>query len=558
MKTRMKKLTVCMLAFLMSFSCLAYPVHAEETGNIPQTSTTSANVASVTVNGTTTYYSEIEKAFEYVNGKTATITILNDITLSEPLLAISDSNSNVTIDLNGKTITGDFTGNLQRGVIDITGGTATIQNGTLCQKGDSHVYTMLVRDSNVTVSNIECMKETGTGVSFKVDKNSAVTINSGNFYAGTALNVDGINGKSTVTINNGTFDGGIALQVRYGEVIIKDGTFKCTNTASTTRTAIYFNAGGKVTIEGGTFTGGNSILDNMYTYTNVNVDGVTIKGGTFTGTLNDYAGMVTSNANVGRFLAEGYVGYDENGDIIYTKDTNLFGINVTNMTVAKEMKESAVEITTPSLDKKYDGKAVNEPSVTKTGSTKEVTFTWYQEENGTWKQLEEAPVNAGSYKVIASVEADESYKEAADEMEFTISQAGNEWTEELSIKGWASGQYDEKVNVPTAQAKFGEAVFTYSKDKDGIYTANVPTETGTWYVKATVAETENYAGLEAVKEFAIKAKEMPADTQKPPKDNGTQTAAQTSDTSNLLLWGIITVLSALALSILCVKRKKIK
>ena len=78
--------------------------------------------------------------------------------------------------------------------------------------------------------------------------------------------------------------------------------------------------------------------------------------------------------------------------------------------------------------------------------------------------------------------------------EFTISQATNSWTEALSIKGWT---YGETANAPSAGAKFGSVAYVYSDSKDGTYTQTMPTTAGTWYVRAVVEETDNYAGLES-------------------------------------------------------------
>ena len=102
--------------------------------------------------------------------------------------------------------------------------------------------------------------------------------------------------------------------------------------------------------------------------------------------------------------------------------------------------------------------------------------------------------------MTASVEANDSYTEASDSLEFTISQTTNEWTEELSITGWTYGQ---TASTPAAKAKYGEVVFTYSDKEDGTYTDKVPTEAGTWYVKATVTGNENYTGLKETKQFTI-------------------------------------------------------
>lgn len=185
---------------------------------------------------------------------------------------------------------------------------------------------------------------------------------------------------------------------------------------------------------------------------------------------------------------------------------NVPGYNSEGHYVERKLKvnvgkaNSTIEFIPLSLDKKYDGIPVNNPDVEKTGSIKDVTFTWYQKDGGDWKELSSAPVDAGNYKVVASVEGDDNYNAASVEMELAISQATNAWTNKLSIRGWT---YGEQPNAPTATSKYGEVVFTYSNKEDGTYTDSVPTNAGTWYVKATVDGSENYTGLEEIMSFEI-------------------------------------------------------
>ena len=81
-----------------------------------------------------------------------------------------------------------------------------------------------------------------------------------------------------------------------------------------------------------------------------------------------------------------------------------------------------------------------------------------------------------------------------------VHQEENSWTQELNIENWT---YGEDGNTPTATAKYGTVVFSYSTEKEGVYTSEIPQNAGTYYVKATVTETDQYSGLEAVKEFKI-------------------------------------------------------
>ncbi len=61
--------------------------------------------------------------------------------------------------------------------------------------------------------------------------------------------------------------------------------------------------------------------------------------------------------------------------------------------------------------------------------------------------------------------------------------------------------------VVTATAKYGEAGITFAKEKDGEYKAWDKLENhnvGTYYVKASVAATDEYDGVEATKSFEVK------------------------------------------------------
>ena len=178
------------------------------------------------------------------------------------------------------------------------------------------------------------------------------------------------------------------------------------------------------------------------------------------------------------------------------------------ISVIVEKGTSTVTIITKTLDKPYDGGAVSAPEYTTSGSKGKKTITW-QENKGTvdapkWENIDSAPSEVGNYRVVVTLAEDNNYKSAEAALKFVISKAENVWTEELSIEGWTYGSYDETKNVPSAEAKFGDVVFTYSDKQDGTYKNEAPENAGTWYVKAAVAGTENYTGLEAVQEFVIK------------------------------------------------------
>ena len=120
-------------------------------------------------------------------------------------------------------------------------------------------------------------------------------------------------------------------------------------------------------------------------------------------------------------------------------------------------------------------------------------------------------VNAGEYDVVLELADADNYRWAnADGAEvtvvFTITQAENAFTQLPSIENWT---YGAEPNVPgEAQALFGSdtIVYMYATEANGEYTTEVPVNAGTYWVKAFVAETVNYAGAESeAVEFEIYA-----------------------------------------------------
>ena len=98
----------------------------------------------------------------------------------------------------------------------------------------------------------------------------------------------------------------------------------------------------------------------------------------------------------------------------------------------------------------------------------------------------------------------------------------------------------ETANTPTAVAKYGTIKYTYSTAADGEYNDIVPTDAGTYYVKATVEETADYSGLEsnAVK-FTILPKTInTAITQltAPVKNEVPQTEIETDEYTATVAW----------------------
>ena len=83
----------------------------------------------------------------------------------------------------------------------------------------------------------------------------------------------------------------------------------------------------------------------------------------------------------------------------------------------------------------------------------------------------------------------------------------------VNIEGWTAGS---TAITPTVSGNEGNGTVTYEykvKDAaDETYKTDVPTEAGEYTVRATVAETDNYADGSATADFTIAAPEAPAST----------------------------------------------
>ena len=106
--------------------------------------------------------------------------------------------------------------------------------------------------------------------------------------------------------------------------------------------------------------------------------------------------------------------------------------------------------------------------------------------------------NKYDYTNVQGYNADEHYVERT--LKVFVSENRNEWTVVPSINGWT---YGEKANTPLGTAKYGDVTFTYSNSPNGEFENTVPSNAGTWYMKATVLLTENHTGLNEIIEFKI-------------------------------------------------------
>ncbi len=135
----------------------------------------------------------------------------------------------------------------------------------------------------------------------------------------------------------------------------------------------------------------------------------------------------------------------------------------------------------------------------------EVKFAYATEQNGAY--TENVPTAAGTYFVKAYVEATENYDGAEAVISFVITKAKEENAVTVSADDI---KYGENVTpVVTANATHvpdgAEIVYTYALTSDGEYVAweTIEKRAGAYFVKATVAEDDDYKGTSAVAEFEM-------------------------------------------------------
>ena len=195
--------------------------------------------------------------------------------------------------------------------------------------------------------------------------------------------------------------------------------------------------------------------------------------------------------------------------IVYTYDAGTTKDGKSQLKVTLAVTVSRLQnawTTEPSIEDWTYG----ESAKTAVGSAKygTVAFTWSDSENGPFKA--EAPATAGTWYMKAGVPAGDEYTGLNKVVRFTIHKAENTSTAPISIKGWTFG---DAPQTASAGFKFGTPRYVYSNQPNGTFTETVPTAAGTWYVKAIVDETTDYAGAESeAAAFVIAPKKAGADS----------------------------------------------
>lgn len=184
--------------------------------------------------------------------------------------------------------------------------------------------------------------------------------------------------------------------------------------------------------------------------------------------------------------------------ISYTRDEKtVFAYQKINVTKV-EGKISDIQ----DLSKTYDGSAVMVPTYNKYGDGI-IMIEWYKLNGILESKINNAPKDAGVYKVKVIMKESENYKGTVGEKQFTISKAKG-FINNIQIQG----KVYNGVSISDPQyTKIGDGIITiewYKVSGNGeIMIDNAPKNAGKYKVKLIMAETDNYKGTSAEKEFEI-------------------------------------------------------
>ena len=545
-----KKLLSIILALAMMFSVLPAStvlVHAEaitETISADTTWNDGDTVGGVTISGGTVT----------INGNvgiTAAITIKGDVTFTGGGTLNRMSTSGNLI----KVVSGSLTLNN----VTIDGNNVTISDSGAAAAINMADGTVIMNDG-AKITNHKRTSGYGPAVymdggNFKMNGGTISGCESRNY--GGAIYLDGgsfeMNGgiieNNKTTLSNAGYGGG-AFYVRDATLIINDGLIQ--NNSSNSGGAIYNTSFGTTIINGGVIKGNTAVGDSpsgsaiFHSCKTTGEATLQIGGNANINVGNDI--YLMSNTSATKYVeitssiknpliltvegeSEGRVIADAADGVVLTYN-DMAKIRLSNSSYALKLEDNKIKLTQTSSGVTtfpvYLGYDANNGTNAPDGSSAEIVAG----DSATFTISNSVPTRTGYDFLGWSTNKDATSAEYSSGGSITISSnttlyavwkkistfETNEFTQPLAITGWT---YGETANTPTAEAKYGTIKYTYSTAADGEYSEIVPTDAGTYYVKATVEETDKYTGLESdAVEFVIEKKILT-------NDNITKIADQT-------------------------------
>lgn len=564
-----KKLLSIILALAMMFSVLpastvlVYADEITETISADTTWNDGDTVGGVTISGGTVT----------INGDvsiTAAITIKGDVTFTGggTLNRMSTSGNLIKVE----------SGSLTLGNVTIDGNDVIISDSGAVAAINMADGTVIMNDG-AKITNHKRTSGYGPAVymaggNFKMKGGTISGCESRNY--GGAIYLDGgsfeMNGgiieNNKTTLSNAGYGGG-AFYVRDATLIINDGLIQ--NNSSNSGGAIYNTSIGTTIINGGVIKGNTAVGDSpsgsaiFHSCKTTGEATLQIGGNANINVGNDI--YLMSNTSATKYVeitssiknpliltvegeSEGRVIADAADGVVLTYN-DMAKIRLSNSSYALKLEDNKIKLTQTSSGVTtfpvYLGYDANNGTNAPDGGSAEIVAG----NSATFTISDSVPTRTGYDFLGWSTNKDATSAEYSSGGSITISSnttlyavwkkistfETNEFTQQLAITGWT---YGETANTPTAVAKYGTIKYTYSNTADGTYTEEVPTNAGTYYVKATVEETADYSGLESnAVEFTILPKTInTAITQltAPVKNEVPQTEITTDEYTATVVW----------------------
>ena len=426
-----------------------------------------AGTATVTLTGKGNYAGSVEIKFNI------TASMVRDIAAQTytgspivPELTVKDGETALSKDT-------DYTVKYQN---NLNAGTATV---TLTGKGnysDSVSKTFTIKQKDVTA------KRAATDIQVVVDKGTFDAPTFGDVTGTLTYSYDGATSYDAIVKKLKTLQLGDTGDIGY--TYTADGNYTGIITGKLHFTVVNLPAATIATAPaaktGLTFNGTEQVLVNA---------GSGITGGTLQYKLDggSYNAELPKATNAGSYT----VYYKVKGNNTTHSDSSEQSFTVT---IAPKTVTAAVSVEPTSYT--YTGEAIVPTTVTvKDGTTvipaSEYTVTYGNNTNAGKATVTVKDQDGGNYVVSGTAT-------------FTITKAELSGVT-VSLKGWT---YGDTAKTPTVSGNLGggNVTYQYKADNASTYTSTVPTNAGTYTVKATVAESANYKAATATGSFTIAPK----------------------------------------------------
>lgn len=175
-----------------------------------------------------------------------------------------------------------------------------------------------------------------------------------------------------------------------------------------------------------------------------------------------------------------------------------FAISNGKITINVADGKASSTITLNNKTAEYTGEPIAIDAATVIGSTGAVTYTYYTNEACTNGATVNAPANIGTYYVKATVEEDANFMAATSNVAILVIQktASQKGIPTVTLTNKSAVYIGKAIPIDKARVTGSSGTVTYTYYTDAACTkgktTSAPKNAGIYYVKATVAETEEY------------------------------------------------------------------